>query len=259
MGRRHIALLAFAACGFRAGALTQDVAPAQHDGKPTAHDAAIDAVSCTSIARGSAGVALPTVTTPPTIDGNLDDWSTCFIDLDGSNAQNIFGSAPYPSGKFALEYSSDTLYLAAQVTGIAPLGSEGVPDLFLNNAVELYVDGDGLASAASYDAHTAQLVVDHNNAQQWFVNGQPPAVTMANVTTAVELGSDGVTYSVEAAVPASALGLTQFASPFGFDIDWTNGNGTTQLARIAWAQVCDTCTMDLCCDAREFGSATLAP
>jgi hypothetical protein len=241
--------------------LPQDVAPAtQHDADLTRHDAAAhdDAKACTAITRGSAGVAVAAVLVPPTIDGNLDEWTTCFIDLDGSNSPDIFGSAPYPSGKFAAEYQGSTLYLAAQVVGITPLGSNGTPDIYLNNAVEWYIDGDGLATAATYDAHTAQLVVDHNNAQQWFANGQPDS-TPTQVTTAVALGSDGVTYSIEAAVPASVLGLAQFASPFGFDIDWTNGNGTTQLARVAWAQVCPSCTADLCCDAREFGSATLPP
>jgi hypothetical protein len=259
---RSLAVFAVAGCTFRPGAAPQDgMHDAAADTRDAAHDAAHDtgkdAGSCTPIATGSAAISVPAVVTPPSIDGNLDDWNTCFIELDGSNAQNIAGAPPFASGRFALEYGSDTLYLAAEVVGVAPLGSAGLPDIFVNNAVEIYVDGDGLASAAAYDAHTAQLVVDHNNAQKWFVTGQ--AMNLPQVATAVTLGSDGVTYRVEIAVPATALGLVQLASPFGFDIDWTTGSGATQLSRIAWAQTCPSCTKDPCCDAREFGTATLAP
>src|SRR5579883_1314388 len=247
-----LVVLAGAACQFRAAGAPD--APPRDAGRDASRDAAVDAprdaASCTPLATGSQSIAIPAVTTPPTIDGQLGDWDTCFIVLDGSNAQNIAGSPPYPRGRFAVEHDGDTLYVAAEVIGVPPLGSAGLPDIYVNNAIELYLDGDGRPTTQSYDAHTAQLVIDHDNLQQWFVNGG--ATSLPSVTSAVGSGSDGKTYRVEVAVPASALGLAHFASPMGFDIDWASGSGQSQLARLAWAQTCPSCVNDLCCDAREF-------
>lgn len=258
--KRWLSALVLAACNFRPEQVAQDatrvVDTALHDAGDHDDTGHADA-GCTSIASGSAALAVPEVSVPPTIDGEFDDWDTCFIELDGSNSQLTFGSAGYVTGQFAAEWNGDTLYLAAEVVGGLPLGSGGLPDIYLNNSVEFYIDADGIASGSSYDAHTAQLVVDHNNAQHWFVDGN--ATTLPSVVTAVALGSDPTSYHVEVALPASALGSASFASPFGFDFDWVNGNGSSQLSRVTWAQTCASCTADPCCDAREFGSATLVP
>ncbi|HTR54415.1 MAG TPA: sugar-binding protein [Kofleriaceae bacterium] len=259
--------LALVGCQFRGGAANGS------DGAPPPRDAARDAppdvprdattTSCTPIAGGSGAITVPRLTSAPAIDASdFGDWVACFIDLSSANAalvRNEVGMpASYPSGRFSLEYVGTTLYVAAEVVGVPPLGSAAPPVIYENASVELYIDGDGLATAQSYDAHTQQIDVDHNGALQAYSNSS--ADTLTGVTSSVVTEADDVTFRMVVAVPASALGLAQFASPFGFDVDWSEGNGTSQLAEVYWAQTCSTCTCGgAYCDARELGSATIAP
>lgn len=269
--RGAIILVIVVGCGFRSGAAIQTngsdgaVGDAPRDApRDVGRDALGDAAaSCTPIASGSAAITVPTLTTAPAVNGsNFDDWVACFIDLSTTTAalvRNEIGTpAAYPSGRFSLEYVGTTLYLAAEVVGVPPLGSGAPPAIYNNNSVEFYIDGDGLAAVQSYDTHTIQLDIDHNGAQQAFSNNalvSPPGITSSVFTEA-----DGKTFQMVVAVPASALGLTQIASPFGFDLDWSLGNGSQQLAEVYWAQTCASCTCGgAYCDAREFGTATIAP
>ena len=122
------------------------------DGRPDHTDASLDGKpACTPIGGANGQLVAPLVTTAPTIDGDLSDWSTCFLALDQANAGQLAsytgGSAQYVSGTYSLSHDSGHVYLAAEVTGIAPLGDHGVPQNWDNNAIEVYFHGNGDGTA----------------------------------------------------------------------------------------------------------------
>jgi hypothetical protein len=273
-----IAWALVAACRFESGATVGDGAAdaAQPDDarrdaprdapRETSRDAPLDGPPCTPIADGSGRLTVPSVETPPTIDGDISEWTTCFVTLDAANAALVLDPGnenKFPSGRFALEHDAGHVYFAAQVTGIAPLGSATAPAIYKNNAIELYVTGNGPSMNMGYDADTLQIDIDHANREQAYSVGN--AASTMDVTSVTTLGSDGVTYTIEASVEPGTFGLTAFGSSIGFDFAIDDGSGASQLSSLIWYEGCgaNDCAGSACnqpfCDQREFGSAALAP
>lgn len=224
------------------------------------------APACVPIQGGSGALVAPMLATPIAIDGDLSDWPTCFVDVDVANAglvRDLGAGGQFTPGRFSVAADAGHLYLAAEVTGVPPLGDQPPPDVFLNNAISVYFDGDGQIAGASYDADAAQIVVDHANREQAFRNGQP--VVVPQVASAAATGS--TTFTIELAVEPATFGLTAFPGTIGFDIGLVGGNGTNMTSELVWFQ---RCTRPACgcpsgtdaapyCDAREFGTITFGP
>src|SRR5690606_3607185 len=104
------------------------------------------------------------------IDGDLSDWPTCFVAFDRNTAystRDLGGTGRFVSGEFSIAHDGAKIYVAARVTGVAPLGDNAGPGLFLNDSAEIYFDADG-TTAQTYDADTLQIVVDHAGRHQAF-------------------------------------------------------------------------------------------
>jgi hypothetical protein len=237
------------------------------DSHPDHTDASLDAKSaCTPIGGSNGQLVAPLVTTAPTIDGDLSDWTTCFLTLDQTTAGQLesytSGTPHYVSGTYSICHDSGHVYFAAEVAGIAPLGSEGVPDNWENNAVEVYFHGSGEGSAPGYDANALQIVVDHANREQAFANNNSATSTAVVSATA----TSGDAYSVEMSIAPATLSIGSFGSNMGFDLAFDNGNGSAQLTQLFWFNACSA-TGDMCdgsscdqpfCDERDFGNLALA-
>jgi len=238
------------------------------DGHPDHADAAPDsAVGCTPIGGSNGQLVAPHVATPPTIDGDLSDWKTCFVALDQADAGQLLsftgGTPQYASGTFSISHDSGHLYVAAQVEGIAPLGDDGSSQNWENNAIELYLHGSGDGTAPGYDTSALQIVVDHLDQEAAFKNG--------NSATSTEIAwhttGSGDAYTVEMSVEPSTFSIAAFGSNMGFDIAFDNGNGSAQLTQVVWFNACsgtnDACGGSSCnqpfCDERLFGNVALAP
>lgn len=218
---------------------------------------------CTPIAVGSAELTAPTIHAP-VIDGDLSDWPTCFVTITpGVNPTRDLGAnGMFPAGRFSIARDASHVYFAAEVMGVPPLGTQPPPAIYLNNSISFYVDGAGHSTMALYDAHAAQIVVDHANQLQAFRDGTE--VTLPNVVTAAK--TDQSTYTIEMALDPSSLALSVFGSTLGFDIGFEGGDGTTQTSEVLWVETCGppacVCTNSSAeaapfCDAREFGVAAL--
>lgn len=232
-------------------------------------DAARDAPkppSCLPIAGPTPGsIVVPRVATAPAVDGDLSDWPACFVELDAASAFLVrnFGGPP-PRGAFSLVHDGTSLYVAARIEGIAPLGDHGTPEVYRNDAFEVYLDADG-KTESGYGADALQLVVDHGGRLQAFRAGSP--VASPGASSFARLAPDGVTSTVELAIAPSTLGVAAFATIFGFDVAFDNGDGSTQLSQVVWFQKCTAASGCACadgndapyCDSRQFGTATLAP
>jgi len=224
-------------------------------------EAVRDALACTPIATGSGSLTAPSIPAP-VIDGDLADWPTCFITIAAPTnpIRDLGAHGMFPSGRFSIARDATHLYIAAEVMGVPPLGAQPPPAIYENNAISIYVDGNGRSTTASYDGHTAQIVIDHANQLQAFRNGT--LIDLPNVASAAS--TDQATYTIELAIEPSTLGLFAFATSIGFDIGFEGGDGTTQTSEVLWVESCGPpacgCTNGDAapyCDARELGVAML--
>jgi len=221
---------------------------------------------CIPIDNGSGKLTIPKLREPIVVDGDISDWPTCFITVDPTTAgliRDLGANGQFTPGRFSIAADADHhLYVAAEVTSVLPLGDAPLPAIYKNNAISVYIDGDGTFTSASYDPDAAQIVVDHANREQGFHSGSliaPPDLVSAAVT-----GSS--TFTIEMAVDATSFGLAAFGSQIGFDIGLVGGDGSVMTSELVWFQACSPpacmCTNGDAapfCDARELGTATFAP
>jgi hypothetical protein len=222
--------------------------------------------ACTPIEAGVGQLTVPRIAAPISLDGSIDDWSTCFVTIDPGSAglvRDLGANGRFASGRFSLAIDADNvIYLAAEVQSVLPLGDQPLPEVYLNNAISTYFDGDGDHARQQYDADAAQIVVDHANRMQAFHSPggtfDVPDVRSAARTTAS-------TFTIELAVKPSTFGLASFGKSIGFDIGFVGGDGATMTSELVWFQACAPpacgCTNGDAapyCDPREFGRATIA-
>jgi hypothetical protein len=228
------------------------------------HDASVDVpAACTPIAGATGMLTAPSITAP-TIDGDLSDWTTCFVAIaaDTNPTRDLGANGMFPSGRFSIAHDATNVFIAAEVMGVLPLGDQPPPAVYQNNSISFYLDGDGVFTSATYDADAAQIVVDHANQVQAFRSGTPVALT----SFASAARTNGATYTVELAVRASTFGDHKFGTSIGFDIGFEGGDGTQQFSEVLWVESCGPpacgCTdgsVAPYCDERELGLAHLAP
>ena len=220
------------------------------------------APACTPIVAGPGALTAPAVSTL-VLDGDLADWPTCFVTLDRHTAiiRDLKGVGDYSIGRFSVAHDATRLYIAAEVTGVPPLGDQPLPAIYDNDSISVYLDGDGMFATQAYDADGLQIVVDHANRAQAFHGS---AIATANLTTATR--TTGATFTIEMAVSPTTLAVPAFASTIGFDIGFESGDGAVQTSELVWFEKCGPpmcgCaggTSAPFCDARELGTLTLAP
>jgi hypothetical protein len=220
---------------------------------------------CTAIATAPGQLTVPMLDNPPVVDGDLTDWTTCFISVTPATAgevRDLGADGMFAAGQFSVAADAGHLYIGAFVHSVPPLGSALPPMVYLNNSVSVYVDGDGVSTTATYDDNAAQIVVDHANREAAFRTGQ--VVSLPDVVSAAMTGS--ATFTIEMSITPASLGLTGFGSDLGFDIGLVGGDGTIMTSELVWYQACAPPTCGCAgsgaapfCDAREFGSVVLAP
>ncbi|HEV7554973.1 MAG TPA: sugar-binding protein [Kofleriaceae bacterium] len=221
--------------------------------------------ACIPIDDGAGKLTIPKLREPIVVDGDISDWPTCFITVDPTNAglvRDLGAGGQFTPGRFSIAADADHLYVAAEVTSVLPLGDAPLPAVYLNNAISVYIDGDGTFATAKYDPDAAQIVVDHANREQAFHSGS--LITPPDVASAAMTGPS--TFTIEMAVDPTSFGLAAFGSHIGFDIGLVGGDGSVMTSELVWYQACSP-PMCMCsngdaapyCDARELGTATFAP
>ncbi len=211
--------------------------------------------------------------TPPVVDGDLSEWGTLDYTLTHVNAQaqtaNAWQDDPTQdnadcSMQFALRWDLTSLYVAMHVNddirGVHPTAPMYQP--YLDDAVELYLDGNG-DRTATYDADDWQFIVTADAHSEVYKT----AVAMGAVPSsyfAVKNDATGAGYSVEFAVPWSTLGANAVINgriigvDFLVDDDDLAGGTTQQLSRylLWWNMATTGCNYPSACTS-NFGSAQL--
>jgi hypothetical protein len=262
------------------------------EGSPS--DAAIDAAvsDATDAAQESAPnpcppmmgvVAAPQPSGTITIDGNLGDWgSPAYTTLDANDAALIVGpngdctaanatsQCLVPSSEqaeFALLHDASNLYLAVRIT-VPSVGGTNTTAPYLNDAVEVYLRGDAVATG-NYTNDDHQYVVDWQNLVLDYgpSANDTPVTNPPGVTTAVKVGGGG--WVLEMSVALTQLGRSALTpgQTLGFDVAVDHGQGTTATrSYLAWWMAmhapptcttakCTNCTPDQpYCDTLDFGA-----
>lgn len=220
---------------------------------------------CLPIEAGVGKLTVPTLDEAPIIDGELDDWPTCFITVDETTAdlvRDLGIGGKYAPGRFSVAAFDGKLFVAAELLSVAPLGEAEIPDVYLNSAISVYVDADGDCDTARYDDDAAQIVVDHANRTAAFRSGNGGVVSVP-VDSEARVGAS--TFAIEVAIDPAMLGRPEFADTIGFDIGLVGGNGDVMTSELVWFQACEAPECECAngqsapfCDTRQFGQATFA-
>jgi cellulose/xylan binding protein with CBM9 domain len=218
-----------------------------------------DASTCTPIQlTGDGRITAPTLATAPVVDGNLSDWSTCFISLNHTNAglvRSLDGVHAYPVGRFSIARHGDSVFLAAVVTGLAPLGDDAT-NIRNNDNIEVYIDGDG-QTQIGYGTDAREIVIDHAGRVAGFRAGAP--IDIGTVQHAA--AQNGPSFTIEVQLDPASFDSAVFAPTLGFDFGISDGDGSAQTSELVWTKQCFSTVQCMCfngddapyCDSRQFG------
>lgn len=209
---------------------------------------------------------------PPVLDGDLSEWGTLDYTLNHRNAQAQSGSSAWQqdpaqddadcSATFALRWDLTNLYVAMHVNddirGVHP-GAAGYQP-YLDDAVELYLDGNG-DRTMTYNADDWQYIVTADRNSQTYKTAVAQGAVPASYF-AVKDDATGAGYSVELRVPWSALGANPVVNgrTIGVDflVDDDDDATMQQLTRyLLWWNMSSTgCNYPSACTS-NFGAAQL--
>jgi len=230
------------------------------------HQCVSAAPACLPIEAAAGKLDILAFDVPPTIDGSLDDWPTCFVTVDLDTAGQIRDLGPggkYAPGRFSIASAGGRLFVGAELLAVAPLGDHVPPDVYLNSAISVYFDADGVSPTSRYDDDAAQIVIDHANRRGAFRSGNGGVIDVPDVTSAARVGD--TTFAIEMSISPATLGASEFAGTIGFDIGLVGGDGELMTSELVWFQACAPPACECTngdsapyCDARQFGTATFA-
>jgi hypothetical protein len=168
---------------------------------------------------------------PPTIDGDLAEWTTASYAVD----QIVFGAANWTgvadlSGSFHIGWDEANLYVGVRVRDDRHVQISTGRFLYRGDAVEIQLDADlpGDYHVAALNADDYQLGLSPGNfgslppeAYLWYpaaLEGARPGVTVG-----ARQASDG--YTLEARIPWSVFGVTPAAGKtFGFALSLSDND-----------------------------------
>jgi len=236
-----------------------------------------DADICNSVSTSDYCAQLPELPAPPVIDGVLD----CGPPLRTFVPSSWNGAIPIPTNhatQHAFAYRIDGLYAYLEVRGQTPAAHPSDSPIYCGDAVELYVDADGvIASDGAYDQPgTMQIIIaapaspaaPSPHAER-FRSGASQGAWTSSAYRVAWL-DDG--YAIEAFITAAELGLTTWspATAMGIDVvidvsgptadpDLRCGRQLGQyFLRVSTATPSD-CNGEPWCDARAFCTPSFSP
>jgi hypothetical protein len=184
--------------------------------------------------RNSSNVAeIEKATAPIVIDGVKDAaWPGDTIALNGKD--RVLGiQQENVSADFQLAWDEKNLYIFTHISDPTPCENayEGF-DIWNGDAIELFVGPQYPNSPGALKVSDTQIIIAATGVYFWYNNRDPqPAMS-----TAAKLDADGKGYTLEAAIPLSALNILDITDgrEFRFDIGFDDGKGTSRIGQYLW-------------------------
>ena len=198
-----------------------------------------------NLVAGTSDVIIYSVSTPPTIDGVIDDKDTWSAG-QWINQTSIKGTASGATSKFQLTKDADNIYLAVQVVDNTPSVSPSIPNDYERDCIETFFSMD--PTSTSYASGVWQLRIQRDgnrltgrSSGQWSLD----STSMADSGFEFKTVSTSEGYVLEAKFPISML--QQDANFDGtnlkFDIqtaDNTTGEAGGRTCQMFWNNNSDT-------------------
>ncbi len=224
-----------------------DIPPSNDDAGVGGLDAGCDAEAATY----SAGtLRMHPAVHPVAVDGDLSEWACAkFFTFDKTSAAEVQGDNTIANSySFALAYDANKIYVAVRAKDAPPLLGNVTPDVYNNDAIELFFGGDATFDG-TFTTSDHQYVVDWKNRTAEYHNTAAAAPGAAFVS-AVTTSTTG--FVVEASVAASALGRASFASgnKVGWGIAADDSDGSKATTWMNWykpaVSSCSGCCENYC-------------
>ena len=137
---------------------------------------------------------------------------------------------------YRMAYDDKNLYMFAEVVDTTPMSNTNADDgIWADDSVELFIGWDNLDQGGSLQFGDRQILlrggkVDAAHASGVIVNAPKAGYT---IQTTVVAGSDGKSYTIEAAIPFEALGFSpKPGQEVLFDLCVNDGHGGRR--QLAW-------------------------
>jgi hypothetical protein len=183
---------------------------------------------------------------PPVVDGVAEPaWSKAVSRrLERSKAE--LPQAGDLQGSFRALWDDEALYLFVEVLDDQKVRNQAVP--WLDDSVEIYVDGDGSRSE-TYDAADHQYVFGWNDPAVHEPRGAGQGRGVRFAQADWEHG-----YRFEIALPWTAIGSRPVAGrPIGLDVHVNDNDGSGRESKLMWSDTRDLASVE----PRRFGKALL--
>jgi hypothetical protein len=191
-------------------------------------------------------VPIVRATRPPAIDGRVEEAWSAGVERRLEHSKGPVPQSGDVQGSFRALWDDATLYLLVEVLDDRTVRNQVNP--WLDDSIEVYVDGDGLRGE-SYD--------DRNDHQYVFVWSDPEVheargPVRPGIRFAQAEGEHG--YRMEIALPWTAVGAVRKAGDtIGLDVHVNDNDGTGREDKLMWSDTADLAHGD----PRRLGRGTL--
>jgi hypothetical protein len=233
-----------AAAPLRGSAMTSEWARQSEDPVPAAIAALLALLTPAGVEIG----LVPVVRTasPPVLDGRMEGAWTAAVERRLERSKGPVPQSGDVQGRFRAMWDDAALYVFVEVLDDRKVRNQASP--WLDDSVEVYVDGDGSRGDGYDDRDDHQLVFGWDDARLHHPKGPGrPGVRFAQADW--EHG-----YRVEVALPWAAIGVAPKAGGVvGLDVHVNDNDGTGREDKLMWSDGADLAHGD----PRRFGRATL--
>lgn len=203
---------------------------------PRALDFSGAATSVSMTSRSGASIAADYLENPPTIDGDIGDWSGTIYSM----GEVVYGPGYYANaldlfGEFKIAWDEQYLYLGVIVRDTKFVQNADGYYIYLGDSLELLLDTDLAGDYASETLSSDDFQIgfspgdlrDNNPGAEaflWYPKGD--AGTLSSARVGGRLTDDG--YMMEVALPWSELGVTPLnGQTFGFLLSVSDNDSVT--------------------------------
>jgi len=173
-------------------------------------------------------------TGPMAIDGQLDGWPGRPPERIGGDRLAIGRESEGLEAAFKVCWDEENLYLLANITDATPMMNAQTADkLWGADGLELFIGGEKLDQSGPLLFTDRQILIGGGKSGQFYVAN---VAAQPAIRTAVVPAVDGKGYTIEAAIPWSALAVTPKAgTELLFDLAVDNSNdGHGRTCQLMW-------------------------